>query len=296
MKRHVQFTGIRKWSGSDLLELQSETLRVLDGFLSEYGAAIISGCEVTGKDIAPGIVALSGMDADNKPAKMVVPFAGAKDVSFPVYLTLSYATVERTYDDTVIKPIAYQYEAIPDTVKPVDKPYLEINETGNIRFWDIMQDSMHRFVTDAEKTWWNDKTPEEHSHLVISEKDQNIPVDTRKAGQLYLLTKAILFGNIRRGQLQTETGEILHIETDAASIRFSDGMTLQEKFDGGELINLEEYERWQNEQDTRLEKLEAAVETWLSPTIEVSTESVSFPKEGGTQEIEITCNGLWEVK
>lgn len=296
MKRHVQHLGIRKWSGSDLIELQQETLRVLDGFLAEYGAAILSGCEITENTISPGLVALAGTNAENKSVNMVVPFSGAQAEGFPVWLTLSYTAVEREYDDTVIKPIAYQYEAVLNDTKPLDRPCLEMNETGNVRFWDAIQDETRRFVTDAEKLWWNDKTPKEHGHLVISEKDEHIPVDSRKKGQLYLLTKALIFGNIRRGQLQTQTGEILYVESDATSIRFRDGTTLQEKFDGGELINLEEYEKWQNEQDARLDKLEEIVEIWMNPAIEVTPDKITFPVEGGTQKIQIISNGPWEGK
>ena len=39
MKRHVQFPGIRKWSGDDLMELQGEGLSIADRFFSQYGAA-----------------------------------------------------------------------------------------------------------------------------------------------------------------------------------------------------------------------------------------------------------------
>ena len=46
MRRHVQEPGIRKWSGTDLIELENEPLKAIDGFFCEYGDMVIKGCEV----------------------------------------------------------------------------------------------------------------------------------------------------------------------------------------------------------------------------------------------------------
>ena len=54
MKRHVQYQGIRKWSGDDLLELQSEPLRVLDNFFAQWGNCVICGCVPSDNAISAG--------------------------------------------------------------------------------------------------------------------------------------------------------------------------------------------------------------------------------------------------
>lgn len=150
MKRHVQVPGVRRWAGDDLTELQSEPLRVMDDFYAEYGSLILSGCEVTGNEIKPGIVGLAGRGWDNKPTYKVVPFAGKQNVTFPCYLYLSCDTILREYEDLQQKPVAYSYTAVVSNVIPAES-YIPINRTGNRRFTDAIQDSSHRFMTDAER-------------------------------------------------------------------------------------------------------------------------------------------------
>lgn len=166
MKRHTQKTGVRKWAGEDFLELQSEALKALDGFFAEYGPCVAKGCEITKNgsryDIAPGLVVLNGADQDGGEATMIVPFKGAAGVSLPVYLTLACTVRERAYKNAEVKPIAYEYHAEASTVPPADTAeYLTISETATPRFVDVLQDSKHRFLTDAERVKWDAKeTPE----------------------------------------------------------------------------------------------------------------------------------------
>jgi len=135
MKRHVQITGVRRWAGDDLVELQSETLKVLDDFFSQYGNVIISGCEVAGDVIKPGIVALRGKDPEGNSTFKVVPFAGRTNGSvFPIYLKLGYNTLMREYGDQQTKPIAYGFYAILSNTVPTDSEYITINQTNNKRF------------------------------------------------------------------------------------------------------------------------------------------------------------------
>lgn len=144
MKRHVQTTGVRKWAGLDLTELQSEPLRVLDNFISEYGSCILQGCEITpvengNYNISSGYVALSGNDQDDKFTFKIAPFAGVENVVLPIYLTLSYSVVERVYVDQKVKPIAYDYKAIATNIKPQGSiPCLEISVSGGKRFVDAI--------------------------------------------------------------------------------------------------------------------------------------------------------------
>lgn len=79
MKRQTQVLGVRNWYGDAFVSLQEEPLKVIDGFFSQYGAFVLSGCEVKANgskyDIAPGLVVLEGSGADNATVKVVVPFA-----------------------------------------------------------------------------------------------------------------------------------------------------------------------------------------------------------------------------
>ena len=158
MKRQTQVLGVRNWYGDAFVSLQEEPLKVIDGFFSQYGAFVLSGCEVKANgskyDIAPGLVVLEGSGADNATVKVVVPFAGITATALPVYLTLGYETETDVYNDGNVKPIAHIYKAVATTVKPAGS-YVQITRDGGVRFIDAIQDATHRLITDNERTAWN---------------------------------------------------------------------------------------------------------------------------------------------
>lgn len=160
MKRQVQYAGVKKWAGSDIVECQSQPLEAIDRFFGQYGPHILQGCEVAlsgdRADISAGLAALEGKDAEGNDVRMVVPFEGVTGTVLPVYLTLSHTVRERPYVDGSVKPVAYDYKAVASAVKPAEgTPYLEITAAGGLRFADAVQDEGHRFITDAERTKWN---------------------------------------------------------------------------------------------------------------------------------------------
>lgn len=156
MKRHIQQPGIRQWAGEDLLELQSEPLKALDGFFEEYGPCVIKGCHLTANgdetyNLSPGLVALAGTDAAGNATFKVVPFAGIDAMPLPVYLTLTHSVVERPYINGQVKPIAYDYRAAVSAIQPESGEYLELSVDSIPRFVDVIQNAEHRFFTDAER-------------------------------------------------------------------------------------------------------------------------------------------------
>lgn len=158
MKRQTQELGIRDWYGDAFVALQAEPLKVIDSFFSQYGAFVLSGCEVSVNgskfDIAPGLVVLEGAGAGNTTVKVVAPFDGIKATALPVYLTLGYETETDVYHDGNVKPITDIYKAVATTVKPAGS-YVQIIQSGAVRFIDAIQDPMHRFITDSERSAWN---------------------------------------------------------------------------------------------------------------------------------------------
>jgi len=135
MKRHVQHTGVRRWAGDDLTELQSEVFKVLDAFFAQCGNIIISGCEVEGDIIKPGIVGLRGLDSENNEIFKVVPFSGRnQDNVFPIYLKLDCETIQREYGNGQIKPVAHNYFAALSNTVPESENYIIIDRSGNKRF------------------------------------------------------------------------------------------------------------------------------------------------------------------
>lgn len=157
MKRQTQTTGVRTYFGEDLIGLQAEPLKALDAFFKQYGPCIVQGCEVTDKedgtvDIAAGLVALDTTDS----GVIVMPFAGASGVVFPLYMFAQTEAVERPYDDGEVKPVAYDYTAQVSALPPADGvPSLALSGIDGQRFVDVVQDAGHRFITDAERTKWN---------------------------------------------------------------------------------------------------------------------------------------------
>ena len=170
MKRHVQKTGVRQWAGEDLLELQSEPLKAIDDFFSEYGNCVIKGMDVKpalngSYNITEGLVALSGVDADSKPAFKVVRFAGIESTTLPIYLTLGHHVLERPYSDGQVKPVAYNYYAAVSNIKPESGDYLEVAAENIPRFVDVIQDAKHRFFTDTERTKLNGIAEEANKYV-----------------------------------------------------------------------------------------------------------------------------------
>lgn len=156
MKRHTQQPGIRQWAGEDLLELQSEPLKALDGFFEEYGPCVIKGCHLTDNgdstyNLSPGLVALAGTDAAGTATFKVVPFSGIDAMPLPIYLTLIHSVVERPYINGQVKPIAYDYRAGVSAIRPDSGEYLELSTDSIPRFVDVIQNAEHRFFTDAER-------------------------------------------------------------------------------------------------------------------------------------------------
>lgn len=164
MKRQTQTTGIRYWYGDDFLALQNELYKALDGFFTQYGNYVLSGCQITPNgnryDLSRGLMALTGTDAEGQPARMIVPFEGVQNVALPVYFTLGCETVTRSYKDGGVKPVSYAYKAVASTVQPAGE-CLTVSQPDVLRFTDVIQDAKHRFVTDTEREAWNGKeTPQ----------------------------------------------------------------------------------------------------------------------------------------
>jgi hypothetical protein len=147
MRRQVQQTGVRKWFGDDWLAIQDELLAVLEGFFGSYGQQfVVSGCEVSGNDIGPGIVGLIGASGFR-----LCRFAGAQGVSWPVYVYPDKVVENRVYLDNQPKPVAETWTAAISGSNPGG--YLQIKQDGTTaRFFDAIQTASRRFVTDAEKT------------------------------------------------------------------------------------------------------------------------------------------------
>lgn len=130
MKRHVQYPGVRKWSGNDLLELQGEGLRIADDFFAQYGNCVICGCEVTETGIGAGLASIDGM---------VLPLAATTVEVFPVYLVKDEEHVQREYADDKVRDIAVRYYAKAVQEKPADAGFIEVTADGTDAFFDKIQ-------------------------------------------------------------------------------------------------------------------------------------------------------------
>ena len=175
MRRHVQEPGVRKWSGTDLIELENEPLEAIDRFFSKYGSLVIEGCEVNeaAKSVSKGLVGLYGKSPEGENIYHVCRFKGATNVSrFPVYLALKHTGILRQYEDQVSRLIAYEYEAELLYDKPSDRQYIQLGVDVKNQFTDRIQDANHRMVTDVEKKKWDDGllSPNHQHDLATIEK------------------------------------------------------------------------------------------------------------------------------
>ncbi|MFN4249256.1 MAG: hypothetical protein ACK4EY_16130 [Flavipsychrobacter sp.] len=139
MKEHINDAGGKHWYGNHFVELQKETLDALQGFFKNFGACIISGCEITpnagtptNRDIAAGIVGINHADGYK-----IVRFAGATNVAASGYM--GYMSVLKTNVSGVYNSgagtIAYDYTAVFTTGSAPSSSslYLPISEFASDR-------------------------------------------------------------------------------------------------------------------------------------------------------------------
>ncbi|MDX9703947.1 MAG: hypothetical protein RBU23_13025 [Candidatus Auribacterota bacterium] len=150
MKRQVQEIGVRKWFGDDFISMQDELFAVLEGFFGRYGKQfVLSGCNVDGTTISAGIVGLVDGNGFH-----LCRFAGATNVTWPVYLYPQKTNDTRLYVDNNVRNVAENWDAIVSASNP--GAYFQLAQDGNhYRFEDAIQDSSHRLVSDTEKTSWS---------------------------------------------------------------------------------------------------------------------------------------------
>ncbi len=145
MKRQVQQTGIREWFGDDFLEIQNESLAAIEAHYATYGSCIIKGCEVSGNNIAAGIVFIEGK---------VQRFLGAEGLTFPCYLKTSLRKETREYQTGGSKDVAEIYEAVISPTVPAGD-YITITSLGGRTFRQAFQDANNRMVSDSKIAEWN---------------------------------------------------------------------------------------------------------------------------------------------
>jgi len=161
MRRHVQKPGVRYWAGDDLIELQSEPLRVVEDFFSQFGNMIISGCEIESENsLTDGLVALSGKDPNGQDVYKVAPVKATTGLTFPIYLTLKCEEINREYGNGELKAIVENYTAEINAIPPSTGSYLTIYETDNKRFSDAMgvTHPKHKTFTLISGNWVNSGT------------------------------------------------------------------------------------------------------------------------------------------
>lgn len=133
MKRQVQETGVRKWSGNDLLDLQNEPLRVLDDYFGQWGDCVICGCDVSGNTIGAGLVSIGGL---------TLPLAETEVATWPAYLVADVEHVQREYADDVVRDIALRCFAKAVYTEPEEgTAFVEVTSDGAVHFSDRMKAS-----------------------------------------------------------------------------------------------------------------------------------------------------------
>ena len=167
MKRHVQTTGVRNWSGDAFVELQREPLMALEAVLQDLGDCIVQGCQVSRRedgtyDVSSGYVALQGIDrgvmGDQSAQRiLLMPFAGVQGVAMPMYIVPQETVVNRVYNDGASKPIAYVWQAVYSASQPETGGYVTLTAAGGRSWRDAMQDATHRMVSDTKINAWDAK-------------------------------------------------------------------------------------------------------------------------------------------
>lgn len=168
MKQQVQETGVRKWFGDDFINLQNELIDAVTGLVLDYEMCILSGCVYTLNGdgtwtISDGIISIKdSIGAYKRICRFYAQtFAGATAKVYFVMAERDRTTVSsygRQYKDGSTKNIIVEYYAVAQTSQPAHSNYFEYNKGGTTQtLRDSLQNSLYRFVTDAEKASWNGK-------------------------------------------------------------------------------------------------------------------------------------------
>lgn len=180
MKRQTQVPGVRRWFGDDFLNLQEEPLTAIDALVGAYNKpCVISGCTVSNGTISKGFVALS---VSGEGLKMM-PFDSIV-IATPCYLVAKKTPVNQVYADGIARLAAYQYKAVAQTQAPAaGVSFVKMEANGKCdRLPDVMQDALHRMVSDVEKTTWNAKeTPTGAQTKATKAKDDAMAEASRLA-------------------------------------------------------------------------------------------------------------------
>lgn len=176
MKEQVQETGVRKWFGDDFINMQNELMSAFTAIVRDYGSSILSGCTVT--DNGNGTLTLSDgwvflLDSTGANGRICRVYQTTIiTTSWPIYLVqasrdrTTIAAYGRQYKDGSTKNIIVEYFANIQTTQPAHANYIEIDEYGqsNSNFFEAIQTASRRFVSDFEKSTWNNKAEGNHGH------------------------------------------------------------------------------------------------------------------------------------
>ena len=139
MREHQLLSGVKRWHGSDFLDLQYESLTPIQKFFETLGNVVITGCKII--NIAGTWYITEGyigcMHADGyKIAKFPQTSLGTGAVSYPMYLKIDKTAINKMYDDTNTKLSINNYTASMTTVIPGAGLYISIlNSVGAAPTW-----------------------------------------------------------------------------------------------------------------------------------------------------------------
>lgn len=194
MKRHVQYQGIRKWSGDDLLELQSEPLRVLDNFFAQWGNCVICGCVPSDNAISAGLVSIGGL---------TLPLAASAVASWPIYLVAAETHIQRDYADDVVRDIAVSRYAKIQTSQP----------SGSVSFLTIERNGNHGFLENMHAAWLTTLL----QNVVTLQGDSS-----RHNGQISTLQEA----DTAKGRRITALEDVRTVEIDHVPTQYDDNYAI----------------------------------------------------------------------
>ncbi len=126
--------------------LQFENLyKAIEDQYKNQGAFILSGCEVTGSTISPGLVYIDGK---------ILEFAGKSEVSFPAYLRMAspvYHEERMFVEDAANKTTRVNYFADLVGIPPTSGEYIVVESQGGTRILTpVVMESNYKEITSSK--------------------------------------------------------------------------------------------------------------------------------------------------
>lgn len=139
MREQILETGVKRWHGTDFVDLQSEPLTAIQKMLEPFGNCIINGVTFTNNPWTMQECYIGCMHADGYKIVKVPQIVFGNNQPPPFYLYVVKTVENKLYDNGQTKASVNVYTGAYTLTQPATGFFVKVNGlSGGIRFKDLM--------------------------------------------------------------------------------------------------------------------------------------------------------------